>query len=150
MAFARGGLVLVRVPLEIGHFASGKGGLPALATYPRAAALPENRDAALQNLQANMLAQTIKGPMESWVRTWVTICNDWGVPPWPVCADALRKVGASMRQAGYSSVKLYFQAAMHHQETALQQAVPDLLKKLARGSTELRPAPSRATAQDRL
>ena len=46
--------------------------------------------------------------------------------------DALRKVGASMRQAGYSSVKLYFQAAMRRQETALQQAVPDLLKKLAR------------------
>ena len=37
-----------------------------------------------------------------------------------------------MRQAGYSLVKLYFQAAMHRQETALQQAVPDLLKKLAR------------------
>ena len=37
-----------------------------------------------------------------------------------------------MQQAGYSSVKLYFQAAMHHQETALQEKVPDLLRKLAR------------------
>ena len=40
--------------------------------------------------------------------------------------------GASMRQAGYSLVKLYFQAAMRHQETALQQAVPELMKKEAR------------------
>ena len=76
----------------------------------RVAARPENRDAALEDLQANMVAQTTRKPMESRVRTWVAICGDWGVP-WPVSADALRKVGASMRRAQYSSVKLYFQVS---------------------------------------
>ena len=61
---------------------------------------PENRDAGLEDLQANMVAQTTKGPIKCRVRTWVTICNDW------VSADA-RKVGASMRQAGYSSVRAW-------------------------------------------
>ena len=60
----------------------------------RAAARPENRDAALEDLQTNMVQRRHK----ILVRTWATC-------PWPVSADALRK-------AGYSSVKLYFQAAM--------------------------------------
>ena len=79
-----------------------------------------------------MLARSTQGIVDSRLKAWQLLCQDWGVPPFPVTVDALRKVGAAMAAAGYTSIKLYFQAAFLHQETTLQVEVTDLLRRTAR------------------
>ena len=79
------------------------------------AALPENRQASLEALQAAVLAATTKPSVESRLRAWRELSAAWERPPFPVSPDLVRCVGASLRAGGYHSCSLYFSAATSHQ-----------------------------------
>ncbi|CAE7595796.1 unnamed protein product [Symbiodinium sp. CCMP2592] len=80
------------------------------------AALPENREAALAEIDENILAKSSQAPFQSRVRTWQEACETWAVAPWPISAEAVRKVAATFRRGGYRSVQNYFDAAVSYQE----------------------------------
>ncbi|CAE7559110.1 unnamed protein product [Symbiodinium sp. CCMP2592] len=96
------------------------------------AALPENRAAALAEIDENILAKSSQAPFQSRVRSWVEACETWAVDPWPISADAVRKVAASFRRGGYRSVQNYFDAAVSYQEQFRGEAVDPLIRRAMR------------------
>ena len=89
------------------------------------AARPENCKRSLDDLDANLLARSSTRPMETRVKAWQRLCEAWDVKPWPITSDAIKKVCASLRQGGYTSVEGYLQAAFWYQEFGIE--VEDLL-----------------------
>ena len=79
------------------------------------AALPQNRQASLEALQAAVLAATTRPAVESRLRAWRELSAAWERPPFPVDAELVRCVGASLRAGGYHSCSMYFAAATSHQ-----------------------------------
>ena len=99
------------------------------------AALEENRDAALADIDANILARSSQAPFQSRVRTWTDVCHAWAQEPWPITAEKLRMVAASFRRGGYRSVQNYFDSATTYQEHFLGIVVEPLLRKAMRRYT---------------
>ncbi|CAE7249257.1 DNMT3B [Symbiodinium pilosum] len=62
------------------------------------AALPQNRQA-----------------LDSRLKSWRELSAAWEKPPFPVNAELVRCIGASLRAGGYHSCSLYFSAATSHQ-----------------------------------
>ena len=79
------------------------------------AALPQNRQAALDDLQAAVLAATTRPAVESRLKAWRELSAAWERPPFPVNTELVRCVGASLRAGGYHSCSQYFSAATSHQ-----------------------------------
>ena len=80
------------------------------------AAVPANRKRTLDDLGANLLARSPTRRMETRVKAWQRLCEAWDVRPWPISFDAIKKVCASLRQWGYTSVEGYLHAAFWYQE----------------------------------
>ena len=99
------------------------------------AALEENRDAALADIDGNILARSSQAPFQSRVRTWTDVCHAWAQEPWPITAEKLRMVAASFRRGGYRSVQNYFDSATTYQEHFLGIVVEPLLRKAMRRYT---------------
>ena len=99
------------------------------------AALDENRDAALADIDGNILARSSQAPFQSRVRTWTDVCHAWAQEPWPITAEKLRMVAASFRRGGYRSVQNYFDSATTYQEHFLGIVVEPLLRKAMRRYT---------------
>ncbi|CAE7199054.1 unnamed protein product [Symbiodinium sp. CCMP2592] len=91
------------------------------------AALPENREAALAEIDENILAKSSQAPFQSRVRTWQEACETW-----PISAEAVRKVAATFRRGGYRSVQNYFDAAVAYQEQFRGEAVDPLIRRAMR------------------
>ena len=99
------------------------------------AALEENRDAALADIDGNILARSSQAPFQSRVRTWTDVCHAWAQEPWPITAEKLRMVAASFRRGGYRSAQNYFDSATTYQEHFLGIVVEPLLPKAMRRYT---------------
>ena len=99
------------------------------------AALEENRDAALADIDGNILARSSQAPFQSRVRTWTDVCHAWAQEPWPITAEKLRMVAASFRRGGYRSAQNYFDSATTYQEHFLGIVVEPLLRKAMRRYT---------------
>ena len=111
--------------------------LPARRYTPRAsmqvamdAGAPNNRKRALAQLDDAMLAHSTRGPMQSRLRTWMNLCSQWNVEPFPLNLTNLRAVAASLKAAAYKSSELYFDAAVWHQTHIRQESVSPALRKL--------------------
>ena len=85
----------------------GRADLPVRRRYASAsfdaavrAAQPANRKRSLDDLDANLLASSSTRPMETRVKAWQRLCEEWEVKPWPISFDAIKKVCASLRQGG--------------------------------------------------
>ena len=90
------------------------------------AALPENRQASLEALQAAVLAATTRPSVESRLRSWRELSAAWEKGLFPVVnAELVRCVGASLRAGGYHSCSLYFSAATSHQLRTLALPIGD-------------------------
>ena len=76
------------------------------------AALPQNRQASLEALQAAGLAATTRPSVDSRLKSWRELSAAWA---FPVNAELVRCIGASLRAGGYHSCSLYFSAATSHQ-----------------------------------
>ncbi|CAE7517835.1 unnamed protein product [Symbiodinium sp. CCMP2592] len=96
------------------------------------AALPENREAALAEVEQNILARSSQAPFQSRVRTWIEMSESWGLEPWPLTATNIRSVAASLRRGGYRSAQNYFDAAVTYQEHFNGVLVEPILKKAIR------------------
>ena len=94
------------------------------------AGAPNNRKRALSQLDDAMLAHSTRGPMQSRLRTWTNLCNQWNVAPFSVDLSNLRAVAASLKAAAYRSSELYFDAAVWHQIHIRQEPVPPALRRL--------------------
>ena len=104
----------------------------ASLTLALAAAQPNQRRAALEALDADMLARTTKPAHESRLRTFMAICSAWEVQAFPLNPECIRCVGASMKAGGYRSVALYFQSAVGHQLRVHGVALSQFLRSMIR------------------
>ena len=114
--------------------------VPVVRAAPRAslaaalaAAAPAARQAALSDLDANVMAASSRGPRASRVSLWRTLAESWGVQPWPVALECLRAVAASLRAGAYRSAEQYFSAAFMHQERELRTPVDPVVRRAAKG-----------------
>ncbi|CAE7696681.1 DNMT3A [Symbiodinium sp. CCMP2592] len=122
--------------------ATVRGPIPAPATVPDRPAekrkdIPLRRDTqqgggAVAEIDENILAKSSQAPFQSRVRTWQEACETWAVAPWPISAEAVRKVAATFRRGGYRSVQNYFDAAVSYQEQFRGEAVDPLIRRAMR------------------
>ena len=100
------------------------------------AALEENRDAALADIDGNILARSSQAPFQSpGPGRGRTFATPGPRKPWPITAEKLRMVAASFRRGGYRSVQNYFDSATTYQEHFLGIVVEPLLRKAMRRYT---------------
>ncbi|CAE7802957.1 unnamed protein product [Symbiodinium sp. CCMP2592] len=92
----------------------------------------QKEQGALAEIDENILAKSSQAPFQSRVRTWQEACETWAVAPWPISAEAVRKVAATFRRGGYRSVQNYFDAAVSYQEQFRGEAVDPLIRRAMR------------------
>ena len=77
-----------------------------------------HRKRTLEDIEENLLARSSRRQAESRVQAWQRLCNAW-----PMSSDSLKRVAASLRQGGYSSIQEYMNAAMWYQEQQLRMPI---------------------------
>eukprot|EP00439_Symbiodinium_sp_Y106_P035487 s3692_g4.t1 len=95
-----------------------------------AAAAPEERARALQELDDDVLAKSTVGPMESRLLVWRRLCEAWEVPSFPLDEKNIRAVGASLKRGQYRSAAQYYSAAVSFQARRLRLSLPPFAKAL--------------------
>ena len=96
------------------------------------AALPNQRQHALQELEDDMMARSTNPAMESRLRTYRVICNAWEIEPFPLSMFGIRAFGASMKRGGYRSAAVYFQTLCTFQQRNLSTEVSPLIRRCIR------------------
>ena len=96
------------------------------------AAQPNNRKRALKELDQDVVARSSAPSQESRLRTFRALAAAWEVDPFPLSAESIRCVAASLKAGGYRSSRLYFQAAIKYQLRILHDTVHPLLRSLIR------------------
>ena len=105
------------------------------------AALPQNRQAALQEFREGIWARSNKRPQDSRWRSWCRICSAWQVPPVPLTTEVIERVAASLKVGGYRSGRQFFSRARREHRVRVRQPVPadvelamkDAVRSLDRG-----------------
>ena len=83
-------------------------------------------------MDRDVLAASTRGLADSRVKTWVTLCEAWGFPAWPVSMGNVRAVAASFKRGSYRSADLYFSTVFTHQEHVRKVPVPSAIRKEAK------------------
>ena len=96
------------------------------------AAHPNNRQSSLEALDNSLLAPSTQPAVDARVRTYVEICNSWGVTPFPVTFESLRCFAASMKAGRYKSATVYFHSIFGHQQRQFAVPVDQFLKGTAK------------------
>ena len=96
------------------------------------AALPNQRQHALQELEDDMMARSTNPAMESRLRTYRVICNAWEIEPFPLSMFGIRAFGASLKRGGYRSAAVYFQTLCTFQQRNLSTEVSPLIRRCIR------------------
>ena len=113
-------------PILVQH--SGKASL----TLALAAAQPNQRKRALEDLDRDVLARSTKPANDSRLRTFLALCGAWEVQAFPLSPVCIRCVGASFKAGCYTSAGIYFQTAVSHQLRVLGQPVSPFIRALIR------------------
>ena len=116
-----------------------KGGRLDLALA--AAATPESRKQALEELHADFYAQSSGASRDSIWKTWRAIAAAWQIPPVPLSAETVFKVAASLKAGGYRAPQQYVaRARLEHVKVtrrspspAAKQAIRDAIRSARRG-----------------
>ena len=106
-----------------------------------AAALPQNREAALREFRNDIWARSNTRSQDSRWKSWCKICWEWNVSPLPLTPEVIEKVSASLKAGGYKSVRQFFSRARreHIVSTCLQVppevelSMKDAVRSLERG-----------------
>ena len=77
------------------------------------AALPNQRQHALQELEDDMMARSTNPAMESRLRTYRVICNAWEIEPFPLSMFGIRAFGASLKRGGISQCRCVLPDSVH-------------------------------------
>ncbi|CAE7252455.1 DNMT3B [Symbiodinium sp. CCMP2592] len=139
-------LVLGRLEVNIA-VPSGRPDHPQVRPRKRAswalaeAAQPAKRQAALDALQADVLAATTKSSVDSRVKAWQELCLAWEKVPFPIKVETVKCIGASLKAGGYHSCSNYFGAAVGHQMRTMgapigedvRWAIKDTVRAITRG-----------------
>ena len=92
------------------------------------AALPNQRQRALQLLDQDILAKSTNPAVEARIRTYQAVCRAWQVTAFPLDTENTRFMAASLKAGGYKSAGVYFQAIMGHQQRILKTPIPPIVK----------------------
>ena len=130
------GAVRTRRDLPVLRHSSGGSMQKALA-----AALPQNREAALREFRNDIWARSNTRSQDSRWKSWCKICWEWNVSPLPLTPEVIEKVSASLKAGGYKSVRQFFSRARreHIVSTCLQVppevelSMKDAVRSLERG-----------------
>ena len=106
-----------------------------------AAASPESRAEALEELREDMYANSSQASRDSVWITWRAIAQAWRVPPIPLTAEVVTSVCASLKKGGHRSAQQYVsRARLEHVRTlrrspspAAKLAIRDCLRSARRG-----------------
>ena len=93
-----------------------------------AAGQPNSRKRSLDALDDDILARSTNPAHEARLRTYISLCVVWEVPPWPLTYENIRAFGASMKQGGYRSAGIYFQSICSHQQRVLRTPIPPMVR----------------------
>lgn len=93
-----------------------------------AAGQPNSRKRSLDALDDDVLARSTNPAHEARLRTYISLCVVWEVPPWPLTYENIRAFGASMKQGGYRSAGIYFQSICSHQQRVLRTPIPPMVR----------------------
>ena len=99
------------------------------------AARPEHRAAAIASLTGDVLAPSSQKPNDSRVKTWLQICQAWGVDPWPIRKENLQCFAASLKWGKYRSFEQYIAAVITYQSRAFGEELTPPLRRLTRDLT---------------
>ncbi len=107
---------------------SGKASL----TLALAAAQPNQRKRALEELDNDILSHSSKPANDSRLRTFLAICSAWEVEAFPLSPICIRCVGASFKAGCYRSAGIYFQTAMGYQLRSMGVPVSPFIRSVIR------------------
>ena len=116
---------------------SGKASL----TLALAAAQPNQRKRALEQLDNDILSHSSRPANDSRLRTFLAICSAWEVEAFPLSPVCIRCVGASFKAGCYRSAGIYFQTAMGYQLRSMglpvspfiRSVIKDVVRSVRRG-----------------
>ena len=104
-------------------------GQRASFTLALVAAQPNNRKRAMDDLDRDVLARSTEPAQQSRLRTYRALCAAWGVAPFPLSVENIRRCSAaSFKAGGYRSAALYMQAAVNYQVRFLKEPIHPLLR----------------------
>ena len=104
-----------------------------------AAALPQNREAALNEFRSDIGARSDTRSRDSRWKSW-KVCLEWKLSPLPLTPELIEKMTASLKASGHTSVRQIFsRARCEHIVGTLQVppevelAIKDAMRSLERG-----------------
>ena len=102
----------------------------ASLTLALAAAQPNQRKRALEDLDRDVLARSTKPANDSRLKTFMALCGAWEVQAFPLNPVCIRSVGASFKAGCYRSAGIYFQTAISHQLRVMGLPVSPYIRSL--------------------
>lgn len=104
----------------------------ASLTLALAAAQPNQRKRALEDLDRDILARSTKPANDSRLKTFMALCGAWEVQAFPLNPVCIRCVGASFKAGCYRSAGIYFQTAISHQLRMMGLPISPFIRSLIR------------------